>query len=124
MVTAVEISKEACLKCKETAQAHSLPTLKVIPSSVEAFLSHKKSQRANWNTVILNPPRQGVSKEVLEMLLTLDAQELHYISCHAATLRRDLLHLCKAGWRIEWAKGYDMFPQTTHFETYLRLSKK
>lgn len=118
-VTAVEISQKACDACRDTALRYNLKSLQVVCSSVERHLPLAQTV----HSIVLNPPRQGVSKEVLQGLKCCQAQELHYISCQPATLRRDLTHLVCEGWNIVWAKGYDMFPQTTHFETYVRLRR-
>jgi 23S rRNA (uracil1939-C5)-methyltransferase len=46
-----------------------------------------------------------------------------YVSCDLASLRRDLAGLCQAGYRIDAAVGLDMFPQTVHLESIVRLSR-
>ena len=119
-VTAVEISKEASEACQKTADRYHLSSLKVCCSSVEKFFLHNNEA---FQVLVVNPPREGVSSDVLQHIASSSACEIHYISCQPATLRRDLLFLVKAGWKIGWAKGYDMFPQTTHFETYVRLHR-
>lgn len=118
-VQAVEISKEAVLSCRKTIQQAGIEGVRVVCSSVERFLSSTKNSQVD--IILINPPRQGLSKEVLQHLVSLRAEEIHYISCNPATLRRDLMAFCRAGWKIVWVKGYDMFPQTTHFETYVKL---
>lgn len=118
-VTAVELSEKACQACQRTANLHSLKSIRVICSPVEKWLTVPVKK---FQSIIVNPPREGLSEGVLSLLAQSRAQEMHYISCQPATLRRDLVRLCRAGWRLISAKGYDMFPQTTHFETYVRLS--
>jgi len=122
-VTAVELSKEAVHACSQTAQREKLDTLFPIKSSVEVFLLSKAYSQIAWDVILINPPRQGLSREVLECVAQSKATELHYISCHPATLRRDLMTLCRGGWQVVWVKGYDMFPQTAHFETYVKLQR-
>lgn len=122
-VTSVELSHEAVQACLETKKIESLDTLRCLESSVESFLHSKAYLNTPWHAILINPPRQGLSREVLENIALSKASELHYISCHPATLRRDLMRLSQAGWQIAWVKGYDMFPQTAHFETYVTLRR-
>lgn len=123
-VTSIELSKEAVEAAMRTKEREGLHTLHPIHSSVETFLRSPRYSLTPWKTILINPPRQGLSREVLECVAHSSASELHYISCHPATLRRDLMTLCRDGWQIVWAKGYDMFPQTAHFETYLKLRRQ
>lgn len=123
-VTAVELSQEAVEAAVSTKAKERLETLRPICASVEKFLRSAAYSHTPWDTILINPPRQGLTREVLESMMHAPASELHYISCHPATLRRDLMTLFRGGWHIVWAKGYDMFPQTAHFETYLKLRRR
>lgn len=71
--------------------------------------------------IIVNPPRTGLSKEVLPHL---KAPEILYLSCMPSTLGRDLERL-SSHYTLEGVQAFDMFPQTTHVETlaYLKASK-
>ena len=74
--------------------------------------------------IILDPPRKGVSPEVVAALNALTCPvKLFYISCNPATLTRDL-KLLSASYSIETVTPYDMFPQTKHVETLVQLSHK
>lgn len=123
-VTAVELSNAAVRSCRATAQAHALENVTMYCSSVEDFFVKSLGKECVWHTIIINPPRQGMSKEALLYVCAQGALEIHYISCHPSTLKRDIVKLCESGYEICFVKGYDMFPQTTHFETYVRLLKK
>ncbi len=74
--------------------------------------------------IILDPPRKGVSTEVVDALNALSCPvKLFYISCNPATLTRDL-KLLSEGYEIETVTPYDMFPQTKHVETLVCLSRE
>lgn len=75
------------------------------------------------DVVLLNPPRTGLDRHVVEALLKYPSQKIAYISCNPATLARDLKILID-GYRLDFCKGYDMFPHTSHVETLVILSKK
>ena len=69
------------------------------------------------------PSREGLSKKVLKKILEHTPDHLIYISCMPPTLIRDLTVL-QQHYEIGYAKGYDLFPQTTHLETFTYLRKK
>jgi 23S rRNA (uracil1939-C5)-methyltransferase len=72
--------------------------------------------------VILDPPRKGCQPEVIESLATLKPEKIVYITCHPATLARDLNLLCQqADYKLTWVQPADFFPQTPHVETAVIL---
>jgi 23S rRNA (uracil1939-C5)-methyltransferase len=72
--------------------------------------------------VLLNPPRAGVSQEVLEGLLKKPPARLIYVSCDPATLARDLKKLGER-FQLSACRAFDMFPQTAHVETVVTLTR-
>jgi 23S rRNA (uracil1939-C5)-methyltransferase len=64
-----------------------------------------------------------VGKAVTRSLVELGARRVRYVSCDPATLARDLAPLLTAGYRIEEAHLFDMFPQTFHIETVMLLTR-
>ncbi|MDB6027709.1 MAG: methyltransferase, TrmA family [Verrucomicrobiales bacterium] len=95
-------------------------TTQLLPSLLQRFESSK-------TTVVLDPPRTGCSPESLQLLRDVRPAQIIYVSCHPATLARDLNILCAEG-VFELAKvvPLDMFPQTQHVECVadLRLKNK
>ena len=74
-------------------------------------------------TVIVDPPRTGMSREALDAVLRVKAARLIYVSCDVATLARDARRIVDAGHTIEHADAFDMFPNTPHVETVMAFSK-
>lgn len=68
------------------------------------------------SVVVIDPPRKGCDKAVLEAMLTARPTEIIYVSCNPATLARDL-RILSEGYSIESVTPYDMFPNTKHVET-------
>lgn len=91
--------------------------------AIDVSKALKKLLKKEPSLVIVNPPRIGLSREATEMLASSRCQELIYISCQPATLARDLKILQKAGFTIEKADAFDMFPQTGHVETLVHLKR-
>lgn len=73
--------------------------------------------------VVVDPPRSGLGERVARWLATLGAPRVVYISCDPATLARDLVSLLAAGYRLEQVHLVDLFPQTYHLETVVRLAR-
>ena len=68
-------------------------------------------------TVVLDPPRKGCAPVALEQLLEIRPTQIIYVSCHPATLARDLNTICANGvYRLEQVVPLDMFPHTQHVE--------
>lgn len=74
--------------------------------------------------IIVNPPREGLSQEMLNTLISLDTHSLCYVSCNPTTLARDLKKLITHGYDVVACKGFDLFPQTTHLETVCTIKKR
>jgi 23S rRNA (uracil1939-C5)-methyltransferase len=75
--------------------------------------------------VILDPPRKGCQPQVIETLLTVKPQKIVYISCHPATLARDLQQLCRNDdYKLTFVQPADLFPQTPHVETAVILERQ
>jgi 23S rRNA (uracil1939-C5)-methyltransferase len=72
-------------------------------------------------TVIVDPPRTGLSPAALAQVLALGAKEVIYVSCDAATLARDAAHLVADGFRLDTIDAFDLFPNTPHIETVVRF---
>jgi tRNA/tmRNA/rRNA uracil-C5-methylase (TrmA/RlmC/RlmD family) len=73
--------------------------------------------------LLLDPPRTGAGKAVMDLIPGTGAKTVIYVSCDPQTLVRDLVALCVHGFRIDFVEGLDLFPQTYHFETIVRLRR-
>ncbi|QVL57919.1 MAG: class I SAM-dependent RNA methyltransferase [Simkaniaceae bacterium] len=89
-----------------------------ICSKVESALP-KLLKTFRPDLILVNPPRTGLSKEVPPLL---QAETILYLSCMPSTLARDIERL-NDRYSIESVEAFDMFPQTTHVETLLKLRK-
>jgi tRNA/tmRNA/rRNA uracil-C5-methylase (TrmA/RlmC/RlmD family) len=69
-------------------------------------------------TVLLDPPRKGCRSETIELLRQVQPAQIIYVSCHPATMARDLNVLCAEGvFSLAQVVPLDMFPQTSHVES-------
>jgi 23S rRNA (uracil1939-C5)-methyltransferase len=111
-VTAVEGDGIACGDLRANASAHPAVTVHHLP--VEDFLERRRDQPG---VAIVDPPRTGLSRAALDGLVRLRAGRVVYVSCDVATLARDARGLVNAGYTIERADAFDLFPNTPHVET-------
>ena len=74
-------------------------------------------------TVIVDPPRTGLSKAVTAALAASAVRHIVYVSCDVATLARDLKGLAGAGFAVASLEGFDLFPNTAHVETLAVLQR-
>ncbi len=79
--------------------------------------------RQQPDLVVLDPPRTGAGKAVIRSLVALGAPRVRYVSCDPATLARDLAPLLAAGYHIEEAHLFDLFPGTFHIESVMLLAR-
>jgi 23S rRNA (uracil1939-C5)-methyltransferase len=100
---------------------HNSPAnVKAVRARTEDYL---RASRKRPDLVVLDPPRAGVGKLVTRSLVELGAPRIRYVSCDPATLARDLIPLLAAGYRIEEAHLFDLFPQTFHIESVMLLTR-
>ena len=116
-VIAVEGDRIANRFAKRNARANGIKNLTVERQSVESWI---RMLPPNRPLVVVDPPRFGLEHRVRRALVRQRPRRLTYVSCHAATLARDLKQLA-GGFRIESLALLDMFPQTGHMEAVVRL---
>jgi 23S rRNA (uracil1939-C5)-methyltransferase len=101
--------------------------VKAVGARTEDFLSSgypgSRPVRKSPDLVVLDPPRTGAGKTVIRSLVELGAPRVRYVSCDPATLARDLAPLLAAGYHIEEAHLFDLFPETFHIESVMLLAR-
>ncbi len=118
----LEAQAEAVAQAAANAELNDITNVMFHAGNVEALLPELGLVP---DLVLLDPPRKGCDRAVLEWLLAQQPARVVYISCKPATLARDLQHLCGAGtYTLERVQPADFFPQTTHVEcaAFLRRS--
>jgi 23S rRNA (uracil1939-C5)-methyltransferase len=119
-VVGVEINKEAIECAKKSSLENGIETAQFFATAAEEI--ERVVDVNAFDTWLVNPPRGGLSDEVRESLLNAAPENVFYISCEPTTLARDLSILSKK-YTIASLQLYDMFAQTTHFETVVQLVK-
>jgi tRNA/tmRNA/rRNA uracil-C5-methylase (TrmA/RlmC/RlmD family) len=90
------------------------PALAPVEAAVEGYLAaHPTSVET---TIIVDPPRTGMSREASAAIAAQKARTLIYVSCDVATFARDARKLVDAGYRLSHLEAFDLFPNTAHVE--------
>jgi 23S rRNA (uracil1939-C5)-methyltransferase len=101
--------------------------VKAVGARTEDYLRNdylrSRPVRKRTDLVVLDPPRTGAGKAVVRSLVDLGAPRVRYVSCDPATLARDLVPLLAAGYHIEEAHLFDLFPGTFHIESVMLLAR-
>ena len=122
--TAIGIESQAISiqQAQLNAEINQIDNVNFIQGQAEQILPQLQLKP---DLIFLDPPRQGCQEEVIETLLNLRPQRIVYLSCHLATLARDLKKLSEDNsYQIEYVQPADFFPQTAHVETAVILSLK
>lgn len=79
--------------------------------------------RAGTGAVVLDPPRAGAGRAVVESVHALSPAAIAYVACDPVALARDLGTFRGLGWRVEALRGFDLFPHSHHFEVVALLTR-
>ncbi len=93
-----------------------------VRASTLEFLRRKRTG-GRPDLVVVDPPRTGLGAEITALLAAIAPPAVVYVSCDPATLARDLRPLLAAGYKVESIALVDLFPQTFHLETVVRLHR-
>ena len=121
-LVAVESDPVAVADLRHNLGAAGLTRVDVCAERVEVLLASDTAAVAGADAVVLDPPRAGLPSGAAEALAALGPERIVYLSCDPATLARDLARLASAGYRLDAATVFDLFPQTSHVEVLASLS--
>ena len=119
-VTGIELSREAVVCAELTQSDLQIKNIQFHALDVEQVL---KSSNEHYEAILANPPRRGLNDSIISSLLRLDPKWIYYSSCNAVTLSRDYAAL-SAKYFVESLQIFDLFPYTSHYETFLVLKRK
>jgi tRNA/tmRNA/rRNA uracil-C5-methylase (TrmA/RlmC/RlmD family) len=98
---------------------HDVPAVRLHEARVEDWLA-AGVRRADL--VVLDPPRAGAGREVVDALVASGARAVAYVACDPAALGRDVGTFRAAGWRLAGLRAFDLFPMTHHVECVALLA--
>jgi tRNA/tmRNA/rRNA uracil-C5-methylase (TrmA/RlmC/RlmD family) len=122
----VEYDKLAIAAARQNSASRNITNGEFVAAKVEEILPELLQKfSAEKTAVILDPPRKGCWPETLELLRQTRPAQVIYVSCHPATMARDLNILCADGvFELARVQPLDMFPQTQHVECVADLRRR
>jgi 23S rRNA (uracil1939-C5)-methyltransferase len=120
-VIAVEANRRSADFARRNLELAKVENAEIVTLTVADWIKQFRSFE-EIDFLLLDPPRAGCENVVIEGILTLRPREITYVSCDPATLARDLKKLIAGGYSLDSIAAFDMFPQTHHVETVVRLS--
>jgi len=88
---------------------------------VESYLQRRDVESPD--TLVVDPPRTGMSREAMSGILALKVPRVVYLSCDPATLARDVRRFSEVGYRLGHVEAFDLFPNTAHVEVLAVLNR-
>ncbi len=122
-VYGVEIDPDAVRAANKNLHEHGLPHCKFLAGDAVKMLSQLPLKSKQRPLVLLDPPRTGLEKRVIDALSESSVNDVVYVSCGPDTLARDLAIFREQGWRIVQTGLFDLFPSTAHFESLTLLKR-
>ncbi|WP_073550836.1 23S rRNA (uracil(1939)-C(5))-methyltransferase RlmD [Chroogloeocystis siderophila] len=120
-VIGLELQPTSVQQAQRNADLNHIHNVTFQAGKVEKLLPHLEIVP---DVVLLDPPRKGCDRTVIETLLQVQPPQIVYVSCKAATLARDLKLLCQTGvYHLFCVQPADFFPQTSHVECAAFLVK-
>ncbi|MCG6922025.1 MAG: RsmD family RNA methyltransferase [Acidobacteria bacterium] len=118
-VVAVERAPSAADDARANARRHRLSGIRVVRRDVGDALAATRAEPGE--RVVIDPPRTGLERDVVELVASRRPEAVVYVSCDPPTLGRDLARFAAHGLRADSVQVFDLFPDTFHLETVVRL---
>ena len=118
-----EIVKEATENAENLKKINNLHNLTNINGDCAKEIPRLSKELGGDFAVVVDPPRKGLDKPVVDAMLEAKPKQIVYLSCNPATLARDLAILLEK-YDLDFVQPYDMFPQTANVETLVCLNIK
>jgi 23S rRNA (uracil1939-C5)-methyltransferase len=122
-VIGVDIVEDAIQNAKENAKNNNIDNVEFYAADVNKFLLEYPEYQNKIGTIVLDPPRAGISKKALKRIIELNANQIVYVSCNPSTQARDMEILFEAGYQLRKLSLVDQFPHTAHIEAVALFTK-
>jgi tRNA/tmRNA/rRNA uracil-C5-methylase (TrmA/RlmC/RlmD family) len=100
---------------------HDAPQVEIVQGRVERVLRDKAR---TFDAVLLDPPRAGAGKAVVNQLVAAGPRAVAYVSCDPASFARDVGYFQQSGWELNGLRAFDLYPHTHHMETVALLTPR
>ncbi len=122
-IRGMDIIPESIQDAKKNAKRHGIKHAKYVTGKAEELLPKWVKEGWKPDVIIVDPPRTGLDRALIQTILTVKPKKVVYVSCNPSTLAKDIDVLSKK-YKIEMIQPVDMFPQTSHVEVVTELKLK
>ena len=122
-VIGAEIVPEAIEDAKENATRNNIANVAFFCGDASAVAADFAAKGLRPDVICVDPPRKGLTPEVVQAAAQMAPRRIVYVSCDPATLARDVKLFAQSGYEAVRAAAVDMFPSTANVETVVLLSK-
>lgn len=122
VVYGIESVKAAIDDAKENANLNNIKNAEFIIGNAEEVFPDLMNKGVKGNKVVVDPPRKGCEKEVLEAIVKLSPERVVYVSCNSTTMARDVKYLIENDYEVKEVQPVDMFPHTAHVESIIMMT--
>ncbi|HAT4308424.1 TPA: 23S rRNA (uracil(1939)-C(5))-methyltransferase RlmD [Clostridium perfringens] len=123
-VYGVEIIPQAIDNAWINAKENKVENVEFFVGESEVVIPDLINKGVKADVVVVDPPRKGCDKKLLDAITNIDTKKIVYVSCDPSTLGRDLKVLEENGYKTLEVQPVDMFPNTAHIENVAKLIKK
>ncbi len=120
-IIGVEINKSAVQNAKQNAKLNGIENAEFIAEDAAVVAKKLHAQNIIPDAITLDPPRSGLTPELIALAASFKAKNIVYISCNPNTLARDLIIFEQHGYFAKKAAPHDLFPRTSHCECVVLL---
>ncbi len=117
----VEIIDKAIENAKVNAENNGITNARFICGDAEKAAAELEKEGVKPDVVIVDPPRKGLTPELIDTIAQMNPQRVVYVSCDPATLGRDLKLFEKLQYSVKEITPFDLFPRTAHCESVAKL---
>ncbi|WP_312541489.1 23S rRNA (uracil(1939)-C(5))-methyltransferase RlmD [Enterococcus sp.] len=122
-VLGMEVIPEAVNDAKANAKRNGVDNVHYFVGKAEKIMPQWLREGIQPTVVFVDPPRKGLDASFIETTAAVGPERIVYISCNPATLARDLALFAEQGYETKQVQPVDLFPQTTHVETVVLMSR-
>ncbi len=123
-VIGIEYVKESISDAKINSKLNSITNTEFYAGDMKDILTNEfMNEKGKPDTIIIDPPRAGMHKKVVQTILNTFPSKIVYVSCNVATQARDI-ELFSEKYSVKKVQPVDMFPHTHHIENIILLEKK
>ena len=119
----VEIIDAAIADAKENAKRNGIENAEFFCADAGQAAQKFSEEGICPDVIVVDPPRKGLSHDVIDAIAKMSPNKVVYVSCDPATLARDVKLLCERDYKLIHAEAVDMFPRCSHIESIVCLAR-